>query len=132
MLLFLVSNTINQDYIKNTNRVKSYAIINENAASRFTEGEGEGGSVGTKGRPCNNKIIGNSSTPSLIMFHISASLLVPRMSPGKGNKGEERGERERRGGENWTNKLKPGTALRERGKGEGGEQLKHIYTPANS
>ena len=133
MLLFLVSNTINQDYIKNTNRVKSYAIINENAASRFTGGRG---SVGTKGRPCNNKIIGNSSTPSLIMFHISASLLVPRMGPGKGNKGEERGERERerrrRGGENWTNKLKPGTALRERGKGEGGEQLKHIYTPANS
>ena len=51
--------------------------------------------MGTKGRPCNNKIIGNSSTPSLIMFHISASLLVPRMGPSKGNKGKERGERER-------------------------------------
>ncbi|XP_068979954.1 uncharacterized protein [Bombus flavifrons] len=39
-------------------------------------------SVGTKGRASNNKIIGNSSTPSLIMFHISASLRERRSSNG--------------------------------------------------
>lgn len=67
------------------------------------------------------------------MFHISASLLVPRMGPGKENKEGARRERgrEREGGENWTNKLKPGTAL-EKEEGRGREQLKHIYTPANS
>lgn len=61
-------------YMKCDNLLKSQASNDE------TTFHGE--SVGTKGRASNNKIIGNSSTPSLIMFHISASLREQRSSNG--------------------------------------------------
>lgn len=62
----------------------------------------------TKGRPCNNKIIGNSSTPSLIICFTSrlASSFLEWVQPKRTKKG--RGEREEE---------------RERGRGELDEQV---------